>query len=416
MPENIQNSQQLWTHVLHSIQQKVSINTFDTWFRPIVFSGCSNDTFDLAVPTENFRRVLMESFASVINDSIAEVTSMLCRLNISVRAPEILENASSAWPVVQASQIECDSKDKPWLIERLWSAHAVGFVSGPPKSFKTWTVLEMAVSVASGLPCLGAFPVHGAGPVLLYAAEDPPAALRLRLLALAQNHGLKLDQIDIRIIRADSLRLDRAADREKLAATVELHRPVLLVLDPLVRLHALDENQAAAMAELLGHIRSLQRSFNTAVAIVHHCRKSPARSPGQSLRGSSDLYAFVDSLVSLQRRHGCVMFSAEHRSAPELAPIPLELVASMKPNAAPYLRIVTAPSEESPPKNQLEDNIVQFLKDSSMPCSTDFLRTALHVRKQRLLEAMRNLLQQGLIQRNENNYILITDQNQRKAH
>jgi hypothetical protein len=410
MPENMQNNQQLWAHALHSIQQKVSINTFDTWFRPIVFSGFINDSVDLSVPTENFRRVLMESFASVINDSISEVASTPCSLIISVRAPEISANISAAWPVVQASQIECNANDKPWLIERLWSANAVGFVSGPPKSFKTWTVLEMAVSVASGLPCLGAFPVHGAGPVLLYAAEDPPAALRLRLLALAQNHGLKLDQIDIRIIRADSLRLDHAADREKLAATVELHRPALLVLDPLVRLHALDENQAAAMAELLGHIRSLQRSFNTAVAIVHHCRKSPARSPGQSLRGSSDLYAFVDSLVSLQRRHGCVSLSAEHRSAPELAPMPLELVAAALPDEAPYLKIAENSPQIALQQNPLQERIVTLLQQTISPCTADALRTRLQVRKQRLLEALKYLIEKNVIQRDGNQYMLVAQQ------
>jgi hypothetical protein len=410
MPEKMQNDhQQLWNRVLLSIQEKVSLTCFDTWFRPIDCKGSTDNALDLEVPTENFRRTLLENFASVLNDSIAQIDSKPCRLNISVRAAAI----SSAWPVVQASRLECDLNYKPWLIERLWSAHAVGFVSGPPKSFKTWTVLEMAVSVATGLPCLGAFPVHGTGPVLLYAAEDPATALRLRLSALAQNHGLELDHIDIRIIRADSLRLDRVADREKLAATVELHRPALLVLDPLVRLHALDENQAAAMAELLGHIRSLQRSFNTAVAIVHHCRKNPARSPGQSLRGSSDLYAFVDSLVSLQRRHGRVSLSAEHRSAPELAPLSLELVAADQPDAAPCLRIAATDQGTAPQQNLLEDRIVDFLRDSHSPCTTDSLRTVLQVRKQRLLEALRNLIEQRVIRRAGNQYILIADQVER---
>lgn len=413
MPENMQNNnQQLWNRVLHSIQEKVSVNCFDTWFRPIDFKGSCNSTFKLAVPTENFRRTLLENFASVLNDGITHAVSTPCRIDISVRTAEISSNAASTWPVVQASQLECDSNYKPWLIERLWSAHAVGFVSGPPKSFKTWTVLEMAVSVATGLPFLGAFPVHITGPVLLYAAEDPAAALRLRLLALAQNHGLEIDQIDIRIIRADSLRLDRPSDREKLAATVELHRPALLVLDPLVRLHALDENQAAAMAELLGHIRSLQRSFNTAVAIVHHCRKSPARSAGQSLRGSSDLYAFVDSLVSLQRRHGRVSLSAEHRSAPELAPLPLELVAADKPDAAPYLRIATNTPEAELQQNPLQERIVKLLKESLSPCTTDVLRTRLQVRKQRLLEALKHLIEQNVIRREGNQYILIAQQKQ----
>jgi hypothetical protein len=408
MPEKMQNdNHQIWNRVLDSIQEKVSAGSFDTWFRPIGCTGFNDNALELAVPTESFRQMLLDNFSSILNDSIAQVVSKPCRLDVIVRDGEASSNRASTLPVVPASKLEYDSNYKPWLIERLWSIHAVGFVSGPPKSFKTWTVLEMAVSVATGLPCLGAFPVHRTGPVLLYAAEDPASALRLRLLALARNHGLELDQIDVRVICVDSLRLDRDADREKLAATVDLHRPALLVLDPLVRLHGLDENQAAPMAELLGYIRALQRASAMAIAIVHHSRKASAHSAGQSLRGSSDLYAFVDSLVSLQRRHGRVTLSAEHRSAPELAPIPLELVAADQPDAAPYLRIATTSPVEVPQQNPLEERIVQLLKESSSNCTTDSLRTLMQVRKQRLLEALRNLIEQNVIRRDGNQYILI---------
>lgn len=411
MPEELQDKQQhLWTRVLEAVQEKVPAHSFDTWFRPIVFAGARDDAFDLIVPNETFRRGLLEHYAGIVDDILTRVVSTSCRMKISVRTQDVSSGGLSPWPVVQASELESDAENKPWLIERLWSIHAVGFVSGPPKSFKTWTVLEMAVSVASGTPCFGAFPVHCSGPVLLYAAEDSMPALRLRLESLARNHGLDLDQVDIRVIRADSLRLDRAGDREKLAATVDLHRPTLLILDPLVRLHALDENQAGPMAELLGHIRALQRSSATAIAIVHHARKNGAHSAGQSLRGSSDLYAFVDSLVSLQHRHGRVTLSAEHRSAPGLAPLELELVAADKPDRAPSLRIATTPHEDPPKQDHLEERIIQLLSESHSACSTDSIRAALHVRKQRVLEALRGLSAKGAIRRDDNHYTLATNQ------
>jgi hypothetical protein len=417
MPEKMRNdNQHLWNRVLHSIREKVSAGSFDTWFRPIGCTGFNDNALELAVPTESFRQMLLENFSSVLNDSIAQIIPAPCRLNVSVQAMETPSSESSIFTVVPACKLECDSNFKPWLIERLWSIHAVGFVSGPPKSFKTWTVLEMAISVATGLPCLGAFPVHHSGPVLLYAAEDPATALRLRLMALARNHGLNLDQIDIRVICADSLRLDRPADRQKLAATVELHRPALIVLDPLVRLHGLDENQAAPMAELLGHIRTLQRASASAIAIVHHSRKASAHSAGQSLRGSSDLYAFVDSLVSLQRRNGRVTLSAEHRSAPELAPVPLELVAADQPDAAPFLRIAPTAFDAAPQQNPLEERIVNLLKESHSPGTTDSLRAVMQVRKQRLLEALKNLIEQRVIRRDGNQYILIANQDKRRVN
>jgi len=60
-----------------------------------------------------------------------------------------------------------------------------------------------------------------------------------------------------------------------------LHRPALLVLDPLVRLHAIDENAASEIAALLGYyLRALQRQASSAIALVHHARQNVAAHGG----------------------------------------------------------------------------------------------------------------------------------------
>jgi AAA domain/DnaA N-terminal domain len=407
MPAEPQDNQQtLWTRILEAVAEKVCPHAFDTWFQPVVFTSCSDDAVRLTVPNDIFGQGLLDNYGALLGDILAAITPFPCRLEITPRNEACAAAGSSLLPVVRISEIEPDAGNQPWLIDRLWSAHAVGFVSGPPKSFKTWTCLEMAVSVASGTPCFGTFPVHRSGPVLLFAAEDPMPALRSRLESLTQNHGLTLDQVDIRVIRADSLRLDRHDDREKLAATVDHHRPALLILDPLVRLHSLDENQAGPMAELLGHIRALQRSSGASIAIAHHSRKNSARSAGQSLRGSSDLYAFVDSLVSLQQRNGRVTLSAEHRSAPGLTPLPLELVAATQKDRAPSLRI--APGQQDDPAEQVDlaDRIIMLLSESHSEYTADSIRAALQARKQRVLEALHVLLAKGRIRREGRHYIM----------
>ncbi len=407
MPAELQDNQQtLWTRVLEAVAEKISPHAFDTWFQPVVFSAFSDDAVRLTVPNDTFRQGLLDNYETLLSDILAAIIPFPCRLEVTPRIEDRIAAGLSLLPVVHISEIVSDAPNQPWLIERLWSAHAVGFVSGPPKSFKTWTCLEMAVSVASGTPCFGTFPVHRSGPVLLFAAEDPMPALRSRLESLAQDHGLTLDQVDIRVIRADSLRLDRQGDREKLAATVDHHRPALLILDPLVRLHSLDENQAGPMAELLGHLRALQRSSGTSIAIVHHSRKNGTRSAGQSLRGSSDLYAFVDSLVSLQQRNSHVALSAEHRSAPGLQPLPLELVAARQKAHAPSLRIATGREDDPAEQPDLTDRVIGFLSESQSPCTADSIRAALQVRKQRVLEALRALLAKGQIQRDGKHYIM----------
>src|ERR1022692_632471 len=79
-------------------------------------------------------------------------------------------------------------------------------------------------------------------------------------------------------------------------------RPTLLVLDPFVRLHRVDENVSAEVAPLLDFLRTLQRRYQTAVVLVHHARKGAAHlRAGQALRGSSELHAWGDSNLYLRR-------------------------------------------------------------------------------------------------------------------
>lgn len=108
------------------------------------------------------------------------------------------------------------------------------------------------------------------------------------------DRGLELTQVELHVITAPTLRLDQQRHREQLLQTAQRLRPRLLLLDPLVRMHGIDENNAGEVAELLAYIRTLQRQLNLSVILVHHTRKNGAAgsAAGQALRGSSDLHAF----------------------------------------------------------------------------------------------------------------------------
>jgi RecA-family ATPase len=315
--------------------------------------------------------------------------------------------APSPFPVVRPCDLQVvASSSTPWLIDQLWTAQAVGIIGGTPKSYKTWMALEMAVSVASGSACLSRFAVPSPGTVLLYAAEDSQSALRSRLESLARYHDLDLANLDIRVITADSLRLDRTADQARLEATLMLHRPALLILDPLVRLHAIDENASGEIAALLGYLRLLQRKTGTAIALVHHARKNLSTNggAGYSLRGSSDLYAWVDSFLYLRRHHGQLTLSAEHRSASGPEPFALELANT---ESGPYLKLVsTIHTAESSSRDPLLEKIIALLGQSSEPRTAEHIRSTLQVRNQRLVQALRQLSEQGNVVRLSQGYVL----------
>jgi RecA-family ATPase len=144
-------------------------------------------------------------------------------------------------PVQPAHALPERPEDRRWLIEGLWGDQAVGIVGGEPKCGKSFLALDMAVAVAAGVPCLRRFPVPRPGRVLLFPAEDPLPDVRARLAGIGRAAGVALADLDVQVITAPSLRLDLAADQERLAATVAALGPVLLILDPFVRLHRRDE-------------------------------------------------------------------------------------------------------------------------------------------------------------------------------
>ncbi len=90
------------------------------------------------------------------------------------------------------------------------------------------------------------------GPVLVYLAEDALPLVRQRVDGMARHRGLSLPQVEIHVITAPTLRLDRQPHRKQLFETAQRLGPRLLLLDPLVRLHGIDENHAG-VAELQNH-------------------------------------------------------------------------------------------------------------------------------------------------------------------
>ena len=297
-----------------------------------------------------------------------------------------------------------DLQERPaqasWLVQQLWGAAAVGVIGGAPKACKSWLGLELAVAVASGTACLDHFPVDTPGPVVAYLAEDALPAVRDRVSQLCQHRGLTLDRLDLHVVTAPSLRLDLEHDRHALDQTLTALQPKLLLLDPLVRLHRLDENSAADISGLLGFLRQLNRQHDLALILVHHMAKRTCQDPGQALRGSSDLHAWIDSACYLVRRDQQLRLTVQHRAAPAPEPMLLQLAGG---NGQPCRLQLEGPDAEPPP---LAEAVRAQLRQAQEPCSRAALRQLLRVNNARLGEALSTLEERGLVVRGANGWTL----------
>ena len=305
-------------------------------------------------------------------------------------------------PVARVADIQPQPAEEAWLIRSFWARAGVGMIGGSPKSCKSWLGLDMALSVASGTPCLDRFTVDAPGPAVVYLAEDEAPAVRSRLDALCRHRNLDLTHLDLFAITSPVLRLDLARDQQALQRTMQRYRPRLLLLDPLVRLHRLDENSAAEVSGLLGYLRELQRSFDCAVVLVHHASKKQRAQPGQALRGSSDLHAFGDSNAYLARHKNQLMLTLEHRAAKPPDPIVVALVTAE--DGTVHLAVQQAIPDL--PGVDLGDRVLAFLRQAERAQTRTAIRSALCVNNQRLGDALEILREQGLVQRRADGWYL----------
>ena len=300
------------------------------------------------------------------------------------------------FPTRTPADLEDRPRHQQWLVDGLWGRHAVGIVGGEPKCGKSFLALDLAVAVAAGVPCLRNFAAERPGPVLLFAAEDAGHIVRTRLQGIAKAADADFETLDIAVIDAPALRLDHRNDRQRLLETVERIRPSLVVLDPLVRLHGVDENAVAEIAPILGFLRDIQRRFETAILLVHHARKSGAARPGQALRGSSELHAWGDSNLYLRRRNKQILMTVEHRAAPGLADIEIELADD---GEGPALRLRQETTDDDGPQpDSAERRILRILADAEAPLSQRQIRQRAATRPATVAEALHKLVREGRVE------------------
>ncbi len=310
----------------------------------------------------------------------------------------------SLLPVELAHRLAARAEERRWLITGLWSEEAVGIVGGEPKCCKSFLALDMAVSVAAGTPCLRRFPVTRAGRVLLYAAEDALHVVRRRLEGICTAAAVALPDLDVHVITAPTVRLDLEADRASLDETVTKLKPRLLVLDPFVRLHRIDENASGEVAPLLAYLRELQRRHGVAVAVVHHAKKGGGRiRAGQALRGSSEFHAWGDSNLYLRRHGDDLSLTVEHRAAPSLPAIALALTQRGDSLA---LEVLERGASPEPVPTSVDERIVRVLADAGQPVPLADLRAACRVRNATLYERLAALTTAGDLVRSPDGYRL----------
>lgn len=211
-----------------------------------------------------------------------------------------------------------------WLIKDIWPEGACGFISGVPKSYKSFTALDFAFSIVSGHPFLGEFPVSTRGPVLLIEEEDNEALIVDRGERIINGKDSRYDSFghlsyengevwhtpQTRDLSAFKVQVHAGFTSSEsrwhdwLEAQIQEHELKCVIIDTLgTTLGMVDSYKSDEMnRKILRPLKQLSTKYNCAIIIIHHVRKANAGADGktdarhgQDMMGAQALHAWVEA-------------------------------------------------------------------------------------------------------------------------
>jgi RecA-family ATPase len=210
--------------------------------------------------------------------------------------------------------------ENEWVVEKLIPKNGTSIISGYPGSFKTWVTMQIAIAVAKGEKLFSVFACSQA-PVLIIDEENNIREIQKRLMILGANADLPID-----ILYQKNFKVNDKADLEAVLEICKAKKIGLVIMDSLVRIHDNDENDARQMSEVFGCIKEFCK-LNITVFITHHERKEAAFQSHLRMRGSSDIYASLESHLSIKlakdREGKLTIEQTKLRCAKEIKPFEL---------------------------------------------------------------------------------------------
>lgn len=239
-------------------------------------------------------------------------------------------------------------KTRPYLVKGFLVAGAVSTVYGPPKSRKSFLMLDLAAHIALGWPWCGRKVLQG--PVVYVVAEGWHA-INNRVEAFFQHHKTSRDGVPLYVMQPVRLGgKDGKDDAEAIVAEIERQgiKPMLIVLDTLNRTMVGDESSTQDMSVYVRRIDFLRDKTGAHVCIVHHIGKDASR----GARGSSALKGAVDTECPVDRAEDLTVVGPPiQRDLPEDFTQAFEakvIEVGLDDDAEPITSLVMVPTDREP--------------------------------------------------------------------
>lgn len=244
-----------------------------------------------------------------------------------------------------------EMKPPKWLVYDFILENSTAMLIAPSGSYKSFTALDLALSVASGKEYHGNM-VQQAD--VLYIAGEGSSGYRARCSAWKEHYQRNINRfyllpnaldllqekiIDVLLDDIDILKLDLG----------------LFVVDTLSRCNTGEENSASDMSRFIQNLDRIRNATGCTVLFVHHTGKNASL----GARGSSAIYASVDTSIECAKQEDILTITCDkQKDAPpfEQRQFMMKLIDFLDGSSlVPVL-------DENPAGNLLDNQVLDKLK------------------------------------------------------
>ncbi len=182
--------------------------------------------------------------------------------------------ASPTFQVCSDADLLLDEGPPQWLIQGLLMQPTYGMIAGEQKTFKSYTLLLMALAVASGEPFAHTMPVQQ-GPVVFFVGEGGRRPFKRRYQRLRKHLGLANRALPFTAVFGTAP-VDSPEFQSQLRRALDDHRPVLVIIDPWYSYHGTRTNSSVLHEEgaLLASVSSPCMAAGATLLIGNHFNKT----------------------------------------------------------------------------------------------------------------------------------------------
>ena len=241
------------------------------------------------------------------------------------RSATPMQSARVADEVVYDTGLEFDADEwdeaalptRPWVSPGYLLRQAVTVLVGAGAAGKSSLMIAWTVALARNQSFHRMTPRHACR-VLIFNAEDGPDEQKLRFSAALRSFGATPADLKDVVLRVSTTKLGRLLGpvdgvigflpaMQKLEQQIAEFKPDVVMLDPMIELHAADENDNGGIREVMSHFRTLAVRYNLALVLAHHTRK------GAIIPGDPDGARGASAIVGAAR----IVMTAVTMSEPE---------------------------------------------------------------------------------------------------